>query len=303
MALLNFSMPDQFATAGIRSYQGTFAAPGVELHRVSVGPADPTLLRARLAIVHGYGDHAGRYLEFMGWMAARGVMCHAFDLRGHGRSSGWRGYVRRWDDYLDDLRAFLDRYELLEDAGEPAPPPLFLLGHSHGGLIVAAAGVRKLLPPWVAGCVLSAPYVINRLTVPPVKVAAAHVLNAVLPWLRIRSGVRPELMSADPALLEQSRHDPLLLRSATPRWFLAHRPVQAEVLARAGAFTLPLIVLHGDADPIADPRGAVEFHTMAGSADKTLVMYPGLRHEPLRETAREQVYSDVLSWIEARLPA
>jgi alpha-beta hydrolase superfamily lysophospholipase len=308
--------------------EATFPAPGgVTLHRASVRPADLASVRARLAIVHGYGDHAGRYAEFMAWLAERGVACHAFDLRGHGRSTGSRGYVRKWDDYLDDLRAFLALPELaargettavsevrvvtaggsprssppeLATLGPPGDAPLFLLGHSHGGLIVAAAGVRGALPPGVAGCILSAPYLVNCLAVPRVKVAAAHVLNAVVPWLRIRSGVSPRMMSGDPQQVEESRRDPLLLRSATPRWFLAHQPVQADTLARAAEFRLPLMVLTGDADPIADPQGATAFHARAGSLDKALVVYPGFKHEPLREQGRQRVFGDVLAWVEGR---
>lgn len=287
-------------------HEATFPAPGgFTLHRASVRPANGASVRARLAIVHGYGDHAGRYAEFMTWLAQRGVACHAFDLRGHGRSTGARGFVRKWDDYLDDLGAFLALPDLdprrAPETGQGASgAPLFLLGHSHGGLILAAAGVRGVLPPHVAGCVLSAPYLVNGLAVPRVKGAAARVLNAVAPWLRIKSGVSPRMMSSDARQVEESRRDPLLLRSATPRWFLAHQPVQRETLARAGEFELPLMVLTGDADPIADPRGATEFHARAGSPDKSLVVYPGFKHEPLREQGRQRVYADVLAWIEAR---
>ena len=291
-------MPPDPRQLPVRTEAGVFAGAGrgVALHRYAVVPEDPARARARLAVVHGYGDHAGRYLECMNWLAARGVACHAVDLRGHGRSTGRRGFVRRWDEYLDDLRAFLDLPDLR--AG-PAQPPLFLLGHSHGGLIVAAAGVRGLLPAAsVAGCVLSAPYLVNCHRVPAAKVAAGRVLNVLVPWVRIRSGVRPDMMSGDPAMLEDAHRDPLLLRSATPRWFLTHRPVQAEVLSRAASFTRPLLVLCGDADPIADPRGAAEFHARAGSTRKKLVTYPGMKHEPLREAGRERVYEDILGWIE-----
>jgi alpha-beta hydrolase superfamily lysophospholipase len=90
------------------------------------------------------------------------VACHAPDLRGHGRSSGRRGYVTRWDEYLDDLHALLELSELRPD---PASP-LFVLGHSHGGLVVAVAAVRGLLDRAVSGCILSAPYLVNGLPVP-----------------------------------------------------------------------------------------------------------------------------------------
>lgn len=282
-----------------RTDEGNFPAPGGHtLYRCSVVPTDPASTTARLAVVHGYGDHAGRYAEFMTWLAERGVACHAFDFRGHGRSTGRRGFVRRWDEYLDDLRAFLDLPAL--GLNKPGAPPLFLLGHSHGALVVAAAGVRGLLPAHVVGCVLSAPYFVNCHKVPAGKVFVGRVLDAVVPWARIPSGVRPDMMSSDGAMVDASEADPLLLRTATPRWFLTHRPVQVEVLGRADAFGHPLLVLYGGADPIADPRGAVEFHARSGSADKTLVGYPGFRHEPFREAGRARVYADVLRWIEVR---
>jgi alpha-beta hydrolase superfamily lysophospholipase len=234
----------------------------------------------------------------MVWLAARGLECHAVDLRGHGKSAGRRGYVRRWDEYLDDLRAFLDLPEL---RATPGSPPLFVLGHSHGGLVVAVAGERKLLDEYrVAGCILTAPYLVNALAVPWHKQLGARVGNVLCPWMRVRSGVRTGMTTSDPAMLEDSRNDPLLLRSATPRWYLTTRRVQAEAMARAAEFTLPLLVLQGDADPIADPRGAAAFHERAGSSDKSFVTYPGFLHEPLRETGRARVFADVAAWIAAR---
>jgi alpha-beta hydrolase superfamily lysophospholipase len=290
-----------------RTFTAPAVAPGVTYFSFTVRPRDARRERARIAIVHGYGDHAGRYEEFMTWLAARGIGCHAFDLRGHGRSSGRRAFVREWEEYLDDLDAFLEEHDLRERAGSSGselPLPLFVLGHSHGGLVVAAAGIRHRLERHnVRGVVLSAPYLVNALRVPRHKVLAARVANLLTPWLRIRSGVRPEMLSSDDGHVEDSRRDPLSLRIATPRWYLTHRPVQAEVLSNASEMTLPLLVLQGDADPIADPAGAKRFHDAARSADKTFVIYPGFRHEPLREAGRERVFADILNWIHQRADA
>jgi alpha-beta hydrolase superfamily lysophospholipase len=286
-----------------RTFTAPTASPGVTFFAHSVRPRNPAAERARLAIVHGYGDHAGRYEEFMTWLAARGIGCHAFDLRGHGRSSGRRAFVQAWEEYLDDLDAFFETSELHQPAhgGSELPPPMFVLGHSHGGLVVAAAGVRHRLERHsVRGVVLSAPYLVNALRVPRHKLFAAHVANLLAPWLRIRSGVRPEMMSTDAARVEDSRVDPLALRVATPRWFMTHRPVQSEVLSRASELTLPLLVIQGDADPIAAPAGAKRFHDAAHSSDKTLITYPAFKHEPLREAGRERVFADVLAWITQR---
>jgi alpha-beta hydrolase superfamily lysophospholipase len=283
--------------------EGTFtspAAPGVTYHRITVRPAVAPVL-ARLAFVHGYGDHAGRYVEPMTWLASRGVACYGVDLRGHGRSSGRRAYVRRWDEFLDDVDAFLAE---LDRRDERDRSPLFVLGHSHGGLVAAVAGLRgRLTSHNVAGVILSAPYLVNAFRVPVHKSILARVANVCWPCLRIRSGIRPELTSSDPAMIEESQNDPLLLRCATPRWYLGHRRAQKEALGHADRFTLPLLVLQGDADTIADPRGASAFHDQAGSRDKTLITYPGFRHEPLRETGREQVYRDVLAWVARRAGA
>jgi alpha-beta hydrolase superfamily lysophospholipase len=290
-----------------RSFAAPAGAPGVTYFSFTARPRDPSRERARLAIVHGYGDHAGRYEEFMTWLAARGVGCHAFDLRGHGRSSGRRGFVDRWDEYLDDLDAFLGGDELHarpSSGAQPPPPAVFVLGHSHGGLVVSAAAVRhRLEPHHVRGVILSAPYLVNAHPIPGHKLLAARVANRLCPWLRIRSGIRPEMMTSDVERVHDSRDDALLLRTATPRWFMTHRPTQSDVLARAGEMTLPLLVLQGDADPIADPAGARRFHDAARSPDKTLITYPGFKHEPLREAGRERVFADILHWMVRRSDA
>jgi alpha-beta hydrolase superfamily lysophospholipase len=265
--------------------------------RLSVLPKDRSKVIARLAIVHGYGDHAGRYLEAMTWFASQGVSCHAVDLRGHGRSTGRRGYVRRWDDYLLDLENFLRH----PDVAERDEIPLFILGHSHGGLVVAVAGVRHLLERHnAAGVILSAPYLENAFPVPRHKSIAARFLTVLCPSVRISSGLKPELMSSDPERVEDSRNDPLMLRCATPRWFMGQLAAREEAMTRASEFTLPLLMLQGDADSIADPRGARKFVERAASRDKTIIEYPGFRHEVLREVGRQRVFGDVMKWIHAR---
>src|SRR5215213_6770385 len=118
-------------TTGTNSQAATeetlFPGRGVTLFRRWARPGG--VAWARLALLHGYGDHSGRYVHFMQWLALRGVEVHALDFRGHGRSQGPRAHVRQWEDYLDDLAAFLD-LDPLRIASER--PPLFVLGHSHG---------------------------------------------------------------------------------------------------------------------------------------------------------------------------
>lgn len=273
--------------------EADFAGTAGPLHRRSVyAPAGAI---ARLAVLHGYGDHGGRYVSFMRWMAARGVTCHALDFRGHGRSAGRRGYVRRWDEYLDDLRAFLARPELVEEGGDA---PLFALGHSHGGLVLAVAATRDL--PGVAGCVLVSPYLRGATVVPLPKRLVGRVANVLLPWLRLPTGLSPDSMSSDPTMVQDSRADPLLLRTATPRWFFGAARAQADLRPRAAQFKLSLLCLAGSADVIADPRTTAAFCAAAGSADKAFHLLPSRRHELLRETDRRETFGHIYAWIRDR---
>lgn len=311
--------------------QATVSSRGVTLHCRSVTPPGPPW--ALLGIVHGYGDHGGRYQHLQEWLAACGVASHALDLRGHGLSGGRRGYVTRWEDYLDDLHAFI--LFLLEGGGRgsqssvvssqprapggqneepgtsnsqrPTPtyphthtprPPVFLLGHSHGALVVAAGVIRGVAG--VAGCVLSAPYFRSNFQVPRGKVMLAHLASPVLPWLRVPSGLKHEWMSSDEVLQQQSRSDPLLLRCATPRWYVRKLAAQAEVMRRAPEFHLPVLMLMGDRDPVADPRAAHDFYLRAGSADKTYRVYPDHLHELLREAGREAIFTHIHHWLRER---
>jgi lysophospholipase len=270
----------------------TFASGSHRLHRISRTCPDA---RARLLLVHGYGDHCARYTHFFDWLAQHRIEAHGFDFRGHGRSSGRRGFVVKWDQHLEDLRAFLDLPMFHRDA-----LPTFVLGHSHGGLVVLAAGERGMLQG-VRGVMLSNPYVHGAMRVPAWKIALAHTANPIVPWLRVSSGLNDEWMTADPAMLAQSRSDPLLNRGATPRWFLSTRRTQRAVIKHAPAFTLPLLGLLGGKDRIADASTTENVFQGIGSQDKSIRRYPSLRHELLREAGRELVFRDVLHFMQHRL--
>ena len=127
---------------------------GIRLHRVSATPENPW---ARVAFLPGYGDHAMRYLDFFKWIAARGVALSAIDFRGHGVSTGARTFVNQWEEYLDDLAA------LLRASFKSSAPCDFVIAHSHGALVAAAAALRGQLP--CRGCVFTAPFF--RLKIPP----------------------------------------------------------------------------------------------------------------------------------------
>ena len=251
---------------------------------------------ARLVVVHGYGEHSARYAEFMRWMAARGVACHSFDFRGHGRSSGRRGFVRRWGEYVDDLRMVLAQPEVRGDA------PLFVLGHSHGGLVVIAAaieGVPELAN--VRGVVLTNPYLRNAVPVGVHRRFAARVIDPFLPWARFSSRVRVDWLTSDPRMQQETIDDPLCHKCATPRWFLTMREAQRRAMEQASIFRLPMLMMVGERDRVAHPDASRRFFEAVGSADKSLKVYPDMVHELLRESERERVFGDVLEWMGPRI--
>lgn len=280
-------------------HRDTVASASHQLSRITLTSTQSPI--ARLAILHGYGDHAGRFVHFMRWMADRRVECHALDFRGHGRSTGRRAYVARWDEYLDDLVAFLAIEELATKTPSPtaeAVPPLFVLGHSHGGLIAAAAAIAGRLH--CRGVILSSPYLDLMMPVPLAKRLAAHVGSWLFPSLAIRSGVADQPLSSDPAMIADTKADPMSLGIATPRWFKTATAAQANVRARAAEFTLPLLMLIPGQDTIANPAASQAFFDHCGSKDKMIRRYEEFRHEILRELGRERAFKDILTFIGSR---
>jgi len=273
-----------------RDYE--FASANLRLFARCVLP--PASSWARLGLIHGYGDHSGRHEHVLQWMAQRGVACYTFDLRGHGRSPGRRGALRSWDEYLSDLDAFLQQPPLAD-----CPAPLFLMGHSHGGLVLSAAAISGRLPV-NAHLIFTSPYLRNTVPIAWYKRIVARIASLLLPDLRVPSNVRRSWLSSDPQMLLDREQDAFALNFATPRWFVQVRHVQRRVREHAPQLRLPFLMLLGSADPIADPAAGRQFFASAGSADKTLKIYDGFLHELLRESQREMVFEQVLRWMQAR---
>jgi lysophospholipase len=287
------------ARGGLTHLEGTLVSrDGTELFVRSVRPLQP---QAVVAIIHGYGDHSGCYTELMEYLASAGFEAQAIDLRGHGRSAGRRGFVRQWPEYLDDLRAFLDRLQRSAVGSLGAEPrPLFLIGQSHGALLLIHAILAGL--PDVHGVVLTSPYLRSAFAIPAWKLTVGRLADRVVPWLPIRSELRCEQMTADTALLEVVRNDPLRLWIATPRWFFTARKAQAEAIARAAQLQLPVLLIQGEQDAVADPAAARLFYERLGSEDKTFFPAPTMRHETHREIGRADLWAAIVRWLRERLP-
>ena len=292
--------PGSFAT---RHTSGQFSGAGGErLHLQAWLPAgdEPGApapeTAAAIAVVHGYGDHGGRYTWLGEDMAARGYALYAYDLRGHGHSSGARGQIGRFDEYLDDTGQFLDEVRQAQPG-----KPLFLLGHSMGGLVCARLAEEGSLE--VTGLVLSSPFLQLAEAVPPSRLYALKVLARVWPDRDIGNTVRAEHLSHDEAVVGAYVTDRLVHHVAPARW--ASQILQAQDAAMAGASTIavPLLVLYGTDDQVVDTAFIEELYSRTSSADKSILRYEGFYHECFNETGREQVFADLAAWLAARLPA
>lgn len=242
--------------------------------------------------IHGLGEHSGRHAHVAERLAEAGYAVAMVDLRGHGRSAGTRGHTPL-RDALDDVEA------LLTDAASRVPDkPMFLFGHSLGGLITLIYALRRR--PDLAGVVASAPALRSPVLEQRLKMEAAKRLGSVLPWVAIPTGLDDSGLSRDQSVIDAYRADPFVHGMASLRLGKDGAEGAEWALAHAKDFDLPLLVIHGSSDPIVYPSGSEEFARKA-PGDVTLKIYQGLLHEPHNEPEAEEVLSDVVAWLDAHL--
>lgn len=246
--------------------------------------------RAAIALVHGVGEHSGRYGNLADPLVSAGYAIYGYDQRGHGRSPGPRVHIERWADYRDDLQAFLD----LVAAHEPGRP-LVLYGHSMGSLVVLDYLMEH--PGGLAGAIVSGVALQPAGVGKPYQRVMVRVLSYVAPRLSVDLKIDPDHLTRDPAALAAGRSDPHLTSRATVRWGAESLATVERITAGMAAIDLPLLVLHGEADPLNRPAGAQALVDTARSTDATLRVYPGVRHEPHNDLGHERVAADVIDWL------
>lgn len=246
---------------------------------------------AVVVLVHGITEHGGRHGRLAEDLNRRGYAVSAMDLRGHGCSEGDRAMIRTFDQYLDDVEVLLERVAVRWPG-----KPIFLLGHSMGGAIVALLGILR--PPKVQGLILSAPAVLIGGEVFPVLRRLASLMSVVWPTLRLtQMGCR--FISRDPAVVESFKNDPLVFHGRFPvRTGAEILRAAKRIQAGANQISLPLLVMHGTGDIVTDHRGSRLLVARAKSSDKTLRLYEGLYHELFSEPERDQLVSDLLDWLD-----
>lgn len=252
--------------------------------------------RAVIALVHGIGEHSGRYAYLVKRLTDAGFAVAAFDNRGHGRSQGQRGHIDNWADYREDVRMFL-RYVHATFPGRA----VFLYGHSLGALIVTDYVIFH--PDGIDGVILSGHPLQPASAAKPLLIFVARILSRYRPRTSLSLGLGDNLLSRDPQVVKAYHDDPLVHGKVTARWGTEALDAVDRVRARAHEIDLPLLVLHGEADEINSVGGSKELLTLVSSADKQLIVYPGGYHEPHNDLDAERVASDVIEWLDARTSA
>ena len=249
--------------------------------------------RAVIAICHGVNSHGGQYVWVGEQFAAAGFAAYVLDLRGRGKSDGERYYVENVADYVSDLAALVD----LAKSRHPGLP-VFLLGHSAGGVVSAIYVLEN--PSSVAGFICES--FAFQVPAPGFALAAIKGLSHIAPRLPVLK-LKNQDFSRDPKAVEALNHDPLTANEVQPAITVAAL-VRADERLREQfpLITMPVLILHGTADKATIYHGSEFFHQTAGSKDKTLKLYEGHYHDLLNDLGKEQVMSDISAWIGARLP-
>lgn len=254
--------------------------------------------RGVLVIAHGFGEHGGGYrhvAEALG--RALEIECVALDFRGHGRSPGRRGVVRRYADLIADVRAALEW-----SARERPGLPCFLLGHSNGGLLallLAMTTPEGARSP--AGLIVSNPAIQIVTPIPRSKLALGRFLLYCAPGVTLAGKLDVALMTSDPLIQRERGSDTLRHSRISAPLFFGMADSGLLVARDAAKITRPILMILGGSDPVIDPEFSRRVFERMGSADKTMKLYPAMLHEPLSDLGREQVIDDVVNWLRPRL--
>jgi acylglycerol lipase len=251
--------------------------------------------RGVVCLVHGLGEHCGRYGHLGTALTRAGYALSAYDLRGHGKSEGQRGHAPSWDALLDDIALSLDK------ARQRYPgTPQFLYGHSFGASLVLTYALQR--QPQIAGVIATGPLLRPAFQPPAWKTALGKALYQLWPTFALNNEVDPKAVSRDPNVVEAYVNDPLVHDRVSARMGMDLLNKGTWALEHASEFKLPLLLMNGDADALCSPRCVGEFARSAGALC-TYKAWPGLFHEIHNEPEQEQVFDYLISWLNEHTPS
>lgn len=248
--------------------------------------------RAVLCLVHGHGEHSGRYTYMAKFLTDSGFALAAFDLRGHGRSQGQRGFFPKYNILLEDITLFLKEIKKLYNK-----TPLFLYGQSLGGNLVINYTLKY--EPRLTGVIVAAPLLRTTFKPPAWKIFLGKIMYTVWPTLSLSSGVDLYGLSRDTNVVRSRLNDTLYHNRVTPR-FLDVFKAGEWVIYNTERLDIPLLLMHGNADKITSVDASREFASSAGASCE-LKIWEGYYHAFHEEVDREVVFEYLLEWMKERM--
>ncbi len=250
-------------------------------------------VKGAIALVHGLGEHSGRYRHWVEKLCEAGYAVVSFDLRGHGRSEGQRGHTPSFDHYADDIEILLDHTR-----NRFSDKPLFIYGHSLGGLIVLFFLIQR--QPDLSGAVITNPGLRTALGEQKVKVMLARLLGSLMPAGSMASGLEQEALARDQAVIEAYRNDPLVHDKVSFGFGKQSLLAIDYIFSNAERINLPLLLMHGTADRIAYVSGPEELASRAPDSCN-LKIWEGFYHELHNEPEKDAVFAFLKEWLDGKV--
>ena len=246
--------------------------------------------RAVVCLVHGIGEHSGRYVHVADSLIQSGYALISFDLRGHGKSEGPRGHIPSYEAIMQDI------YSLLEVSNKKFPQsPFFLYGHSLGGNLVLNYVLRR--QSHLKGVIATAPWLRLAFEPPAFKVTLGKVMNKIRPSFSQSSGLDTKALSHDPKVVHAYENDPLVHDHISARMFIGIYQSGQWALEHALEFSLPLLLMHGGDDKIISVEASREFANKINE-NCTLKVWDELYHEIHNEPEKEEVFKFLIDWLD-----
>jgi acylglycerol lipase len=243
-----------------------------------------------LFLVHGLGEHCCRYENHVNYFVPKGYAIYGLDHLGHGKSDGQQEVIDRFSDYTDTLAIY---YKMVK--GWQAGKPIFIIGHSMGGLITCYYLLDHQED--FKGAILSAPAIKVSDNISSTTITMGKMLSVIAPKAGVLA-LDPTGISRDPEVVKAYVEDPLVFHGKTPARLAAEMlKAMQRVTEEVEKITLPIIVVQGSEDKLVDPDGAQMLYDRAVSKDKTLKIYQGAYHEVHNEPEREIMFKDLETWL------
>jgi alpha-beta hydrolase superfamily lysophospholipase len=250
-------------------------------------------VRAVIGIVHGMGEHMGRYSHVANMLNEQGYAVLGFDQRGHGHTRGQRGHAPSYNSLLEGIDI------LLAEAKTKYPDiPLFLYGHSMGGNLTLNYLLRR--KPQLAGAIVTGPWLKLAFKPPSLQTAIGSIVEWIYPKYTNNRPLKADNLTSDPAMIDRYVNDPLGHGHITAKYFFAIQRAGVWANQHASQLSIPILLMHGGDDRVTSLPASKQFAEQAGTM-VTWMEWPGYKHELQNEIGREEVFTVIRNWLNAQL--